>query len=150
VLPAATPAGGTRALGATPAPLFVTPAGGIAAPPLPATVTVGPPQMTPPPASVPVEAAGPIKNASDSFLGGEANRSGLLVVLDDDQDIPPLASERIAKGQTGSGSGTGRVALKIDSFTEDEGGLELPEPKQAEPGTGSQAKLPDLPPLPKP
>lgn len=133
----------------TPGPLFVTPAGGIPAEPLPPTVNVpAPPQpatisLTPP--NIPAEPAAPVAEAfggpaAQSELGlGEsgATRSGLLVVLDDDQEMPPqLASERISKG-TGTGSATRSSAIKIESFAE-EGGKD----------EGGDLKLPELPPLP--
>lgn len=138
--PAYTPPGGAPVV--TPSPLFITPAGGIPAEPLPPTVNVpAPPQPAtitlPPPAdAAPVAEAVGGPSQSEMMLGeGGVTRSGLLVVLDDDQEIPPpLASERIAKGTT---SATRSSAIKIEGFADDAGKDE-----------GGDLKLPDLPPLP--
>lgn len=143
--PAYTPPSGSPVL--TPAPLFVTPAGGIPAEPLPPTVNVPAPPL---PATIsvannadgleaPVASALGDPSQSEMLLGeGGVTRSGLLVVLDDDQEMPPqLASERIAKG-SGTGSGTrSSTAIKIDGFAEDAGHDDA-----------SDLKMPELPPLP--
>lgn len=128
----------------TPAPLFITPAGGTVAEPLPPTINVPAPQpptvdLSPPAPVAPVVAAVAPAPGSESFLGeAGATRSGLLVVLDDDQDMPPqLSSERIAKGDA-SGSRSGTKAIKIEGFADDG------EAKD----DGGDLKLPDLPPLP--
>jgi hypothetical protein len=131
-----------------PTPLFVTPAGGTPAEPLPPTINVpAPPQPAtinvPAPVAAAMEAPRSGSGASEMFLGESgATRSGLLVVLDDDQEMPPpLASERIAKGDPGA-TGTGSVsrsAIKIEGFAE--------EAKDDNGGNGD-LKLPDLPPLP--
>lgn len=139
--PAYTPAGGSPAIAPTPAPLFVTPAPiPAAAEPQPATITVAPPTMTleaPPTAG----ALTPPPGSTENFLGESgATRSGLLVVLDDDQDMPQqLASERIAKGDPGHGSGTrtGTTAIKVEGFEDDE-----------KKDDGDGPRLPDLPVLP--
>lgn len=138
--PAYTPPGGSPVI--TPAPLFVTPAGGIPAEPLPPTINVpAPPQpatitMTAPPDSAPVAAALGDPSQTEMLLGeGGVTRSGLLVVLDDDQEMPPqLASERIAKG-SGTGSATRSSAIKIEGFEESS-------------NEGSELKMPELPPMP--
>ncbi len=116
----------------SPVPLFVTPAGGIPMEPLPPTVNVPAPYPQAPVAESLSPPAIPGGN-SEMFMGdGGATRSGLLVVLDDDQEMPPpLSSERIAKGEKGGASGTRSSAIKIEGFDDgqkDEGGdLKLPE-----------------------
>jgi type IV pilus assembly protein PilM len=160
--PTYTPSGGAPVVspGPMPTPLFVTPAGGVPAAPQPATIDIRAPQpatidiRAPQPATIdmpapvaaaiaPPDADRPRSAASEMYLGESgASRSGLLVVLDDDQEMPPpLASERIAKGDpgaTGTGS-TSRSAIKIEGFAE--------ETKDDNAG-GGDLKLPDLPPLP--
>ncbi len=151
--PTYTPSSGTPVVspGPMPTPLFVTPAGGTPAEPLPPTINVpAPPQPAtiniPAPVAAAMVAPEPPRSgsgASEMFLGESgATRSGLLVVLDDDQEMPPpLASERIAKGDPGA-SGTGSVsrsAIKIEGFAD--------EPKDDNGGNGD-LKLPELPPLP--
>ena len=134
-----------------PTPLFVTPAGGIPAEPLPATVHMpAPPQQTPlpsgnTPVALALSAPEPPPNSSDMFLGeGGVTRSGLLVVLDDDQDMPPpLASERISRGHGDSGIsiGSGSSSIKIEGF--------LDEPKYEDSnGANGELKMPELPPMP--
>lgn len=147
--PVYTPAGGTPVQ--SDQPLFITPAPAappeepqpatisVAPPPLPATISVGAP-----PAAAPI-AAPPPKGGSEMFLGESgATRSGLLVVLDDDQDVPnQLASERIAKSESGirpAPPGGGTSSIKIEGFTEEE--------KKDGGGDDEMPKLPDLPPMP--
>jgi hypothetical protein len=92
-----------------------------------------PPAAAPPPAAptpLPQPPAEPAGGAGTSkIMGGDKNKSGLLVVLDDDQEMP--ASERFQKPggarQTTSG-------IKVESFDEEEGKKSSPD-------------LPDLPKL---
>lgn len=148
--PVYTPASGNAAIAVTPAPLFVTPAPMQLAPePQPATISVVPPTMTleaPTAAPLRVTPPPPPPEGSEAFLGeAGATRSGLLVVLDDDQEMPQqLASERIAKGQPGSGSGTrsSAKAIKVEGFAEE-------DPSKSGGGVGGGDEGPKLPELPR-
>ena len=128
----------------TPAPLFVTPAGGIPLEPLPPTLNVpAPSSLAAPVASVLSPPSSVAPSAQSELLLGEsgATRSGLLVVLDDDQEMPPqLASERISKSDSGSASRGGTRAIRVEGFAE--------ESAKEEEGEGAGFKLPDLPPMP--
>jgi len=94
------------------------------------------PPIAPPPPIFTPPSASPIANmdaALDAALpdddmgqsgGDSANenqRSGLLVVLDEDQEMPP--SERHERGNTSSSAGIKRPTqtLKVESFDDDEG-----------------------------
>jgi len=129
-----------------PTPLFITPAGGIPVEPLPPTLNVPAPQPQPATISVPpvasmVQQEPQSKTSSSEMFLGEsgATRSGLLVVLDDDQEMPPqLASERIAKGDSGTSSASRMSPIKIESFLDE----------MKDDTGGGDLKLPELPPLP--
>ena len=128
--PTFTPAGGNQAI-RSPAPLFITPAGGTAAEPQPATVDIAPPMGQ----GVPIAPPPPTTQSNELFGEPGATRSGLLVVLDDDEELPPdLKSERIAKSGTGTHRGP---AISVKGFHDDD--------KIQEGGEGPS--LPELPPL---
>ena len=115
-----------------PAPIMTPPPPAIVAPP---AAPIAPPPAAiamPPPARFPTPKPVGEPGTSQIIASDEASRSGLLVVLDDDQDIPAVASERLEKG-TGTVSQP-RQSVRIEEFDEDE---------------GDQPKLPQLPPLPK-
>ncbi len=90
---------------------------------------VPPPFMTPPPAAPargvidldePMPGQTEERQSTESILN-DPTRSALLVVLDEDQEMPP--SERIERPMTsGTGSGTKRASqvLKVESFDDDE------------------------------
>lgn len=94
----------------TPTP-YPPPAQAFAPPPEPDLLTPPPPAATeiaPPPTEEP-----PRQVASTEFFNTDQNKSGLLVILDDDQDMP--ASERVQKG-----TGTHKQTIKLDNFEDDE------------------------------
>lgn len=151
--PVYTPSGGTPVMDIPPAeppPLFVTPAP--TAEPQPATVTVAPPPLPATisvpqaPTAAPMATPPPTRGGSEMFLGESgATRSGLLVVLDDDQEVPnQLQSERIARSESGlhpatTTPGGGTASIKIEGFEEEKKDIGDDAPK-----------LPDLPQLPPP
>jgi hypothetical protein len=93
-----------------------------------------PPQLPPPPSAAMPPPAAPLvtplpPTGGDSRASGdERYKSGLLVVLDDDQEMP--ASERLERRGVRSSQ-----MVKVESFDED-------DPKK---GSGNQVDLPDLP-----
>ncbi len=97
------------------------------APPAPPTLPP-PPTLMPPPAA-PVSTPTSLVTGSDARIAGDERfKSGLLVVLDDDQEMP--SSERLERRSTRSSQ-----VVKVESFDEDE------EHK----GGSNQVDLPDLP-----
>lgn len=142
-----TPSRGTPVLPAAPAtPVPAAPA--LSAPP---PIAAPPPMMTPPPTAsiaappppaAPVAIAPPpapnpgtgsaMRSSTESILK-DSNRSGLLVVLEDDDDMPPLSEDPITSKKS---KGTGKT-LKIEGFEDDE-----PNKKK-----GSDPDLPSLPKL---
>jgi hypothetical protein len=116
-------------------------------PPMAAPPPIAPPPfMTPPPATPargivdldePMPGQTDERQSTESILN-DPTRSALLVVLDEDQEMPP--SERIERPTTtGTSSGTKRASqvLKVESFDDDEdddGG-----------GKDKSGRLPELP-----
>jgi type IV pilus assembly protein PilM len=120
---------------APPAPPPLAPPPPILAPP-PAAVVAPPPMLTPPPV-VPTTSILDAMPTTDR-IDRDGNRSGLLVVLDDDQDMGSDSGGRLAEpgGAThiaANKPGTSKV-VKIDAFEEDD---------------DNQPGLPKLPDLPK-
>ncbi len=99
--------------------------------PSPRAVPIPPaPQMTPPPA--PAAPLAPPPMSQTSKVMADKNKSGLLVVLDDDQEMP--ASEKFEKRPAANRTSS---IVKVESFDEDEG----------KKSGGSGVDLPDLPKL---
>ena len=94
--------------------------------PLPAPPSAAaPPMTTPPPMGEPLGAG------TSRVAGDDRYKSGLLVVLDDDQEMPQ--SERLERRNARSSQ-----VVKVESFDEDEGKKK---------GGGNSVDLPDLPKL---
>jgi hypothetical protein len=96
-------------------------------PPPAAAAPLPPPAVMPPPATTPAPAS-----ATPKVTGDERYKSGLLVVLDDDQEMP--TSEKFERRSARSSS-----VVKVESFDEEDSG----DKKKS----GTQVDLPDLPKL---
>ncbi len=112
------------------------PAPSLTPPPSPipvGTLLTPPPGTLTPPGAVPAAETledAPVAPSTSTILHEEGQRSGLLVVLDDDQEIPPqIQSDRIEKRPARTST-----VLKLDDFDDD-------EMKKSDP------KLPELPKL---
>jgi type IV pilus assembly protein PilM len=108
--PAPTPLS-NQAIGSTPPRPIQIPAAPSAPPPM------TPPPMTPPPPLAEAPGGGTSKIMADKY------KSGLLVVLDDDQEMPQ--SEKFER-KTGSNTKSSS-SLKVENFDEDDKGTDLPE-----------------------
>jgi hypothetical protein len=128
------PSGGYRSPAPTHTPAFPTPlpmaSAPVMPPPAPAPIPMPPPQLTPPPAFLtppPAAAKGKVldldpaqydeESPSTDTILNDPTRSALLVVLDEDQEMPP--SERHERG-TSSANRPSQI-LKVESFEDDDG-----------------------------
>lgn len=126
---------GTHDTYAPPEQAYVPPAPEPLAPPEPEPLAPMA-QMVPPPPGADDDGLDPVSGGDSAVYKPDQNRSGLLVVLDDEDDVP---SDNIERQTAAIKRGTSAL-MKPESFNE-------------EPGTGAtrkpgQVDLPDLPDLP--